>query len=65
MPTLIIGSLEDKVVPIQNAYLMHYMIKSSNLIIFENTGHLSNIERPELFNLAIAQHIKQFQNKVS
>ncbi|MBB5148839.1 MULTISPECIES: alpha/beta fold hydrolase [Ureibacillus] len=65
VPTLIIGSLEDKVVPIQNAYLMHYMIKSSNLIIFENTGHLSNIERPELFNLAIAQHIKQFQNKVS
>lgn len=65
VPTLIIGSLEDKVVPIQNAYLMHYMIKSSNLIIFENAGHLSNIEKPELFNSAISSHIQEYQNKVS
>jgi len=65
VPTLIIGSLEDKVVPIQNAYLMHYMIKSSNLIIFENAGHLSNIEKPELFNLAISRHIEEYQKKVS
>lgn len=63
VPTLIIGSLEDQVVPIQNAYLMHYMIKSSNLIVFENTGHLSNIERPELFNLALSRHIQEYQNK--
>lgn len=65
VPTLIIGSLEDKVVPIQNAYLMHYMIKSSHLIVFENTGHLSNIERPELFNLAISHHIQQYQKKMN
>ncbi|MED3662309.1 alpha/beta hydrolase [Ureibacillus sp. FSL K6-8385] len=65
VPTLIIASLHDKVVPIHNAYLMHYMIRSSNLIIFENTGHLSNIERPELFNLAISRHIQEYRNKVS
>lgn len=68
VPTLIIGSLEDKVVPIHNAYFMHYMIKTSDLIVFEHTGHLSNIEQAEQFNLAIANHIQhyqQFHNKVS
>lgn len=68
VPTLIIGSAEDQVVPIQNAYFMHYMIKTSDLIIFENTGHLSNIEQAEQFNLAIRKHIQNYQlyeNKVS
>lgn len=68
VPTLIIGSREDQVVPIQNAYMMHYMIKSSELIIFEYTGHLSNIEQSEKFNSAIMHHLAKYQlleNKVS
>jgi 3-oxoadipate enol-lactonase len=68
VPTLIIGSREDQVVPIQNAYMMHYMIKTSNLMIFEQTGHLSNIEQAEKFNTALIDHIEKYQiiqNKVS
>lgn len=65
VPTLIIGSIEDKVTPVQNAYLMHYFIKSSKLIVFQQTGHLSNIERAEDFNDAIMKHMDEYKMALS
>lgn len=65
VPTLIIGSLEDRVTPIQNAYFMHYFIKSSKLVILRQAGHLSNIEKAEEFNQAIDNHLNQYKITIS
>lgn len=68
VPTLVIGSVEDKVIPVQSAYLMYYIIKKSKLVVFKQTGHLVNIEKAEEFNLVIEKHLNEFRiafNKVS
>ena len=49
-PVLLIGSTHDKVTPSINIYLMKLFIRDARLSIFKNTGHLSNIEKKDLFN---------------
>ena len=56
VPVLLIGSTCDKVTPILNIISMRYFTPKARMIIFPGTGHLSNIERPILFN----HHVKEF-----
>lgn len=55
-PVLLLGSTHDKVTPSINLYLMKLFIRDARLSIFKNTGHLSNIEKKELFN----EHLHHF-----
>lgn len=55
-PVLLIGSTHDKVTPSLNLYLMKTFIWRAQIAILKDTGHLSNIEKKDLFN----QHIKDF-----
>ena len=55
-PVLLIGSTHDKVTPSLNLYLMKTFIRRAQIAILKDTGHLSNIEKKDLFN----QHIKDF-----
>jgi 3-oxoadipate enol-lactonase len=55
-PVLLIGSTHDKVTPSLNLYLMKTFIRKAQIAILKDTGHLSNIEKRDLFN----QHIKDF-----
>ena len=55
-PVLLIGSTHDKVTPSLNLYLMKTFIRKAQIAILKDTGHLSNIEKKDLFN----QHIKDF-----
>lgn len=55
-PVLLIGSTHDKVTPSINIYLMKLFIRDARLSIFKNTGHLSNIEKKDLFN----KHLHDF-----
>lgn len=55
-PVLLIGSTHDKVTPSINIYLMKLFIRDARLSIFRNTGHLSNIEKKDLFN----KHLHDF-----
>lgn len=50
VPVLIFGGDKDKVTQVLNQRFMHSMIPDSKLVIFENTGHLSNLESKEEFN---------------
>lgn len=50
VPTLILVGDEDKVTPLTEAELLHKSIKNSYLTILKKCGHLSNLERPEIFN---------------
>ncbi|WP_338471144.1 alpha/beta hydrolase [Niallia sp. XMNu-256] len=56
-PVLLIGSSHDRVTPFLNVMMMRNFIKDSKIILFKNTGHLSNIERKEAFNDAISQFL--------
>jgi 3-oxoadipate enol-lactonase len=55
-PVLLIGSTHDKVTPSLNLYLMKTFIRKAQIAILKDTGHLSNIEKKDLFN----QHIEDF-----
>lgn len=58
LPVLIITGDEDMVINKQQSINMHTLAKNSTLITIKNTGHLSNLEQPKLWNQAI---IKQFK----
>jgi 3-oxoadipate enol-lactonase len=55
-PVLLIGSTHDKVTPSLNLYMMKTFIRKAQIAILKDTGHLSHIEKKDLFN----QHIKDF-----
>ncbi|MBS1878418.1 MAG: alpha/beta fold hydrolase [Actinobacteria bacterium] len=50
LPTLIVWGLSDHVVPVEAALGYHRLIPRSRLEIFERTGHVPMLERPERFN---------------
>ncbi len=49
-PTLIVWGRKDMLVPLEDAYEFDRLIPDSRLIVFEDTGHVPMIERPERFN---------------
>ncbi len=50
IPTLVVWGLNDKIVPVEAAIGYHRLIDGSRLEIFERTGHVPQMERPERFN---------------
>ncbi len=52
-PTLVICGSEDHGAPPENTRQMHAMIKGSRFLEIEQAGHISNIEKPEIFNAAV------------
>ncbi|SRR5579884_303237 len=55
-PSLIIGSELDESTPPAQAEELHASIPGSQLVIFPQTAHLSNVEQPEAFT----QHVLHF-----
>ena len=54
-PTLVICGSEDHGAPPENTRQMHAMIKGSRFLEVEQAGHISNIEKPGVFNAAVAR----------
>ena len=54
VPTLILVGREDAITPVQDSETMQALIGGSRLVIIENAGHVSNVERPAEFNSALA-----------
>jgi pimeloyl-ACP methyl ester carboxylesterase len=50
VPTLVVWGLNDKIVPVEAAIGYHRLIPESRLELFERTGHVPQMERPERFN---------------
>jgi pimeloyl-ACP methyl ester carboxylesterase len=50
IPTLVVWGLRDQIVPVEAAIGYHRLIPESRLELFERTGHLPQMERPERFN---------------
>jgi pimeloyl-ACP methyl ester carboxylesterase len=49
-PTLIVWGGSDRVIPVADADVFAELVPDSRLVIFEDTGHLSMLERPAAFN---------------
>jgi pimeloyl-ACP methyl ester carboxylesterase len=53
IPTLVLGGLSDRVIPVAAAVSYHRRIPHSRLEIFERTGHVPQLERPSRFNAVL------------
>ncbi len=49
-PTLIVWGEKDILVPVKDAAIFEELIPDSRKVIYEDTGHVSMMERPERFN---------------
>ncbi len=58
-PVLLIGSIHDRITPLINILSMSYFIQDVQAVYFNQTGHLSNIEKKEPFNKAISEFLKK------
>jgi 3-oxoadipate enol-lactonase len=54
-PTLVLCGTEDHGAPPENTRQMHAMIKGSRFLDIAQAGHISNIEKPAIFNAAVAK----------
>jgi pimeloyl-ACP methyl ester carboxylesterase len=61
--TLILAGRGDRVVPCENARLLHEKIPNSREIIIEGTGHLFFMEKPEVTNRFIINFLTQSEVK--
>lgn len=57
VPTLIIVGEEDRVTPRPLSEQMHQAIPGSELAVIDGAGHLSSLEQPAAFNLALARFL--------
>ena len=57
VPTLIAVGSEDAITPPSDAEAMRAKIKGSRLVKIEGAGHVSNVERPDEFNRALAEFL--------
>lgn len=60
-PTLILVGSEDQLTPPKDAELMKREIRGARLEIIEGASHLSNLERPAEFNLALGSFLDALQ----
>jgi pimeloyl-ACP methyl ester carboxylesterase len=61
IPTMIVWGLSDQIVPVEGALGYHRLIPRSRLEIFERTGHLPMLERPQRFNPLLEDFIESSQ----
>ena len=57
-PTLILVGAEDAITPVADSEKMHRAIPNSRLVVLENAGHVSNLERTEQFNHTLLEFLR-------
>src|SRR4029079_12301831 len=62
VPVLILVGAEDAITPVADSEKMHAAIAGSHLVVLENAGHVSNIERTEQFNDALLSFLRESLN---
>lgn len=62
MPTLILVGRDDFICPPSQAHIIYEGIAHSELVIFENSGHLPYVEEPEVFFKAVEDWFKQWHH---
>ena len=62
VPALIFVGAEDAITPVTDSETMHHAIAGSRLVVLENAGHVSNLERTEEFNQALLDFLQEPSN---
>lgn len=58
VPTLIIAGREDPITPVKDAETMHRLIEGSTLAIIEDAAHMTPVETPGAFAMAVQQFLR-------
>jgi pimeloyl-ACP methyl ester carboxylesterase len=58
-PTLIVWGDGDRLIPVRDADVFAELIPGSRKVIFEDTGHMSMLERPAAFNALLADFLAE------
>ena len=58
-PTLIVWGEKDRLVPLKDAYEFDRLIPHSRLVVYEDTGHVAMLERPEEFNAELRRFLAE------
>jgi pimeloyl-ACP methyl ester carboxylesterase len=58
-PTLVVWGRKDMLVPVKDAHEFDRLIPDSRLIIYEDTGHVAMLERPERFNADLREFLAE------
>ena len=62
-PTLIVAGDEDAFTTRHDADRMHALATASRLLWLTGVGHMPNLEQPEVFNTAVADFLRQFEER--
>jgi len=58
-PTLIVWGDKDRLVPVKDASVFERLIADSRKIVYEDTGHVSMMERPARFNADVRSFLEE------
>src|SRR5260370_27592975 len=58
MPTLVVVGDQDAFTPVADAELMHRTIRTSTLVVIKDSGHITNLEQPEVFSQALRNFLQ-------
>ena len=58
-PTLIVWGAHDTLVPVKDATRMQELIPGARRVVFERTGHVAMLERPERFNRLLREFLDE------
>jgi 3-oxoadipate enol-lactonase len=58
-PTLVFAGAQDRLVPCDNARRMHARLPDSELLLYDDTGHNMETERPERMAAAITDFVRR------
>lgn len=58
-PTLIVWGEDDRLITVDDADVFEQLIPDSRKVIFEDTGHMAMLERPEAFNELLSEFLAE------
>jgi 3-oxoadipate enol-lactonase len=61
VPTLIVVADQDVATPLAKSERVHNCIRDSKLVVIPGAGHTSNVEEPEMVNVAIEEFLKSLK----
>jgi len=58
-PTLVVWGDHDRLISVRDADVFAELIPNSRKVVFEDTGHVAMLERPEAFNRLLAEFLSE------
>jgi pimeloyl-ACP methyl ester carboxylesterase len=56
-PTLVVWGADDRLVPVADAWEFGDLIPDARVVVYEDTGHVAMLERPDAFNALVADFV--------